>query len=231
MTASGRCTVPPLPRSGFATSSNKVGETKYGAQIREGGSPSASIDRCDGAFPHSAVGARGGGGRFMGERYRSPAQYVWEAMRALPFVVASQIRESNPRSWRLRRFSCSSFLAALLPTPLRLKFRDGCALRYRRSQASSRWCCAYAYRATGTSPQRRGAFDVVAVIVCVGLTQACIVAPEHNSKHKPGLDSAGRASDLDATLAPHAVLSARCRGLPLAGGNRADVGGRPRPRI
>jgi hypothetical protein len=109
------------------------------------------------------------------ERYASPLQYVGEALRILPYLIASQIRRnSNIPLLGIAAFTLfvgfSGFAAgagasdvprwlrALIPVIAALA---GLVLRD-------------AYRGSETRPARRAAFDVATVIVCVLMSQAVL---------------------------------------------------------
>jgi hypothetical protein len=109
----------------------------------------------------------------LSERYRSPAQYGWDATTTLPFVVASQIRRSSSlpvlglQTFIL--FAClggfvvdvagpPNWAIAIIPTTaafIGLLIRD-------------------AYRGTDRRSIRRAIFDAITAIACVAATQVTL---------------------------------------------------------
>jgi uncharacterized membrane protein (UPF0136 family) len=111
------------------------------------------------------------------ERYASPLRYVAEALRILPYLIASQIRRnSNVPLLGIAGFSlfvgfggfAAGAAASDIPRWLRaaipvIAALVGLVLRD-------------AYTGRGTRAAQRSAFDVAAIIVCVLISQAVLVA-------------------------------------------------------
>jgi hypothetical protein len=114
----------------------------------------------------------------LSERYRSPGQYLTEALRSLPFIIVSQIRRSSnlARSaigayalfLMLNARTEHNWLSAALPTlvaMIALVLRDA----YRAPSEAS---------VVTRRPGLLAALDVGAIVVCVALSQAVIALLE-----------------------------------------------------
>jgi hypothetical protein len=111
------------------------------------------------------------------ERYRSPVQYLGDALRVLPFVVASQIRRSSPAPLLLLR---AAVLFSLLGG--RSDLSDAVPIdapRWARAAipALAAWLALLlrdAYRPAASRPFRDAVVDVLAAAASIALSQAAI---------------------------------------------------------
>ncbi len=113
------------------------------------------------------------------ERYRSPLQYLSEAIRILPYVVSGQIRRSTNlpllATQALLLFGClGGFVAAedARTTAIDAPRWQGAALA--SAAALIGLLLRDAYRKTEQWSATRGVFDIVAVTSCVLLSQALL---------------------------------------------------------
>lgn len=141
------------------------------------------------------------------ERYTSPAAFVFEALRALPFLVFSRIRRTTNAPMVALAFlmlfasfggSPRLFLNAVVPA---LAVLAAFLLRD-------------AYQDLSLSPARRALGDAVAVAVCAGATQAVLAVA------RP-----------DLLLTRWGVLTGTLTCLALLAGRLAGPGANPRPSL
>jgi len=113
------------------------------------------------------------------ERYRSPLQYASEAMKVLPYVVASQIRRSTNlpllATQAVLLFGClGGFVAKEGPRASAIDAPTWQGAALAATAALIGLVLRDAYRKTERWSARRGVFDIVTVVSCVLLSQALI---------------------------------------------------------
>lgn len=111
------------------------------------------------------------------ERYRSPLQYLSEAIRILPYVVAGQIRRSTNlpllATQAFLLFGClGGFVAAGDPRASAIDAPRWEGAAFAATAAIVGLLLRDVYRNTEQWNVRRGVFDIVAVTSCVLLSQA-----------------------------------------------------------
>jgi hypothetical protein len=109
------------------------------------------------------------------ERYRSPAQYAWDAIASLPMIIVSQVRRSSSLPVLGLQifilFAClGGFVAAVADPPIWLRAAIPGAV------AMLALVLRDAYRTTDRYTIGRAIADGLAVTACVALTQGAIYA-------------------------------------------------------
>ena len=113
------------------------------------------------------------------ERYRSPLQYLSEAIRVLPYVVSGQIRRSTNlpllATQAILLFGClGGFVAAEGPRTTAVDAPRWEGAAFAAAAALIGLLLRDAYRKTEEWSATRGVFDIVTVALCVLLSQALV---------------------------------------------------------